>query len=124
MLCSIAGMANAQYLSMQFNTADGGEHLIGLEGLEIVYTPETLVATQGANRLELPLGQLVSMQFTTLAGIENLQIDSLNDVEAFDLNGVSYGRFDSFESLKSSLANGIYVVKAKNGETFKINVKK
>ena len=113
------------YQTMQFNTVDGERHYLPLENLEIVYENNVMVATQGANHLEIPLTELASMQFSDEeASVGLLHIDSKNPVEVFTLNGIFKGIFYSADDLNARIPAGIYVARDKNGTSLKIAIRK
>ena len=125
LLSGILFLKAEEYQSMQFLTVSGYEYLIPLEGLEIVYTDESLVATQGWRKLELPKSELKSMQFSSQqAAVGQIYVDRNNPVEVFDTNGISHGIFTSSEDINAGLADGIYILKHKDGSTRKITLKR
>ena len=116
--------ATAQYESMQFITTEGEEYLIPLSGLEIVFSDNgNMVATQNDRVLEIPVSDLVSMQFSEKeTGIDVLANDE--NMEVFGINGISYGHFNSLEQMRHTLNPGTYVIRKSNSATFKITLKK
>ena len=113
------------YRSMVFTTIEGEEHIISANGLEIIFNDGVMVATQGEGKIEIPVIDLRSMQFSEMeTSIEQIMISSENPVEAYSLNGVHNGVFFSKDELRSSLPEGIYIISQSNGFTHKITIRK
>lgn len=125
--CLSVVMAHAEdYAYLTFQQADGTLVSIPASSLTMTFADGKLVATYGAESRTLTVAELASMYFskTDATGIKNTVVtDADGEVEAFTLQGVSFGKFNNVESLKKKVPAGVYVVKASNGKTSKVDVK-
>lgn len=113
------------YPYLTFRKADGTLQSVGVESLEMTFQNGKLTYTNSTGTGTLTLAELAAMYFssTDATAITALTADS-NDgkVEAFSMQGVSYGTFASLQAMKASVPTGMYIVKT-NGKTQKIAVR-
>ncbi len=126
MACLPFAMVHAEesYPYLTFQKTDGTLVSVGVESLEITLQNGQLAYTNSTGTGTLTLTDLTSMYFTSddATGIASLVADSTDGkVEAFSLQGTSYGTFDSMKTMKESVPTGMYIVKT-NGKTLKIAV--
>ena len=115
--------ASAQYMSMQYDTAQGETYYSGLSNLEIVFKEGNMIATWDSNTLTVPLESLRSMQFSTNpASVGKLLAEDVK-IEVCSLDGVVYGSFANMKEACKQLGEGIYVARTENGFTTKFVVK-
>lgn len=117
--------ASANYNSLEFKFTDGSSQVVDADGLVINVEGDYLNVTnlKGVS-LSLAAASLESMQFTdTEAGVSSI-IAGNSAVEVFNLQGVSFGKFDSLEEARNNLNSGTYVMKSENGESVKILINK
>ncbi len=123
-LPSVAAHAES-YPYLTFQKADGTLLSLGVESLEMTFQDGKLTYTNSTGTGTLTLADLASMYFSSAdaTAISSLTADS-NDgkVQAFSLQGTSYGTFDSMQTMKANVPTGMYIVKT-NGKTLKIAVK-
>lgn len=113
------------YPYLTFQKADGTLLSVGVESLEMTFQDGNLNYTNSAGTGTLTVADLASMYFSSadVTAISSLTADSSDcKVQAFSLQGTSYGTFDSMQSMKASVPTGMYIVKT-NGKTQKIAVK-
>lgn len=113
------------YPYLTFQKADGTLLSVGVESLEMTFQDGNLNYTNSAGTGTLTVADLASMYFSSadVTAISSLTADSCDGkVQAFSLQGTSYGTFDSMQSMKASVPTGMYIVKT-NGKTLKIAVK-
>ncbi len=124
MIVASASADNYSYLT--FKKSDGTMISVGTESLTMTFSDGKLVADNGSSNISLTLTELASMFFSNgddATGIDNIPTDTADGkIEAFSTQGISYGTFDSVESLKKSLPGGVYIIK-QGGKTFKVAVK-
>lgn len=84
-----------------------------------------LTATNSSGTESFTLTDLTKMYFSTetTTGIKGVSTDSTDKpVTVYDVNGREMGSYNSLEAAKSSLRQGVYVIKQDN-QTFKIVVR-
>jgi hypothetical protein len=125
--CLSGLMAHAEdYPYLTFRQADGTLVSIPASSLAMTFVDGKLVATYGTESRTLTVAELESMYFskTDATGIKKtVATDANGQVEGFTLQGVSLGKFDNLQSLKKKVPAGVYIVKANNGKTSKVDVK-
>lgn len=118
---SAAFAANAEYLTLSFKTSGGESHSIGIQGLEVKFSEETLTAFNPMTTITLPLAQVESMEFTDAASVSTVNGDWMKEqTTVFDLSGRQLGSFRSFSEAMSQLPVGIYLFRYADGTTLKI----
>jgi len=118
------------YPYLMFQTADGNTIAVTASELTITFADGKLIATNAEGTQTLTLTDLSKMYFSTTGdanAIEDVKADGPTDmsqepVEVFTLTGISIGKYDTLQQAKSSLSQGIYVVKSAS-RTLKIAVK-
>lgn len=117
--------ASAIYNSMEFKTADGAVKSVSATGLTIKVNGNQLIISNSAGEtISFDALSLVSMQFVDGdAGVDSI-ITENEAVEAYTLDGLYAGKFNSVNEARLSLSNGVYVLKGTRGKSIKINVNK
>ena len=118
------------YPYLMFQTTDGSTTAMAASELTITFSDGKLTVTNAESTQTLTLTDLSKMYFSTTDnanGIEDVNADGLTNlnqgpVEVFTLTGISIGKYDTLQQAKSSLSQGIYVVKSAS-RTLKIAVK-
>lgn len=118
------------YPYLMFQTADGSTTAVTASDLTITFSDGKLIATNAEGTQTLNLTNLSKMYFSATGdanAIEDVKADgqlnmSQEPVEVFTLTGISIGKYDTLQQAKSSLSQGIYVVKSAS-RTLKIAVK-
>ena len=118
------------YPYLMFQTADGNTIAVTASELTITFADGKLIATNAEGTQTITLTDLSKMYFSTTGdanAIEDVKADGPTDmsqepVEVFTLTGISIGKYDTLQQAKSSLSQGIYVVKSAS-RTLKIAVK-
>ncbi len=113
------------YPYLTFQKADGTVMSVGTEGLTMTFTGGKLVAINGTESLELTVDNLETMYFSSreVSEIREATLsDADGEVEAFSLQGVSYGKFGNLQNFRNQVSAGVYVIKRK-GKTQKIMVR-
>lgn len=124
-MLAVAAAHADTYPYLTFQTADGTTVSIKVESLMMTFSDGKLVVSNGTDSQELTVVDLSSMYFSTsdATGIKEVAIsDADGEVEAFSLQGVSYGKFSNLQAFKGKATPGVYVVKS-NGKTQKITVR-
>ena len=124
MLAAAAAHADT-YPYLTFQKADGTTVSIKVDSLTMTFSDGKLVVSNGTDGQELTVAELSSMYFSTsdATGIKEVAISDVDgEVEAFSLQGVSYGKYASLQVFKDKATPGVYVVKG-NGKTQKITVR-
>ncbi len=124
-LCGAQAYADDSYSHLTFQNSDGTKVSMTASSLTMTFSDGKLIVTNGTDTKELTLADLGSMYFSCdeTTGIKEVSItDADGEVEAFSLQGVSYGKYASLRSLNGALPAGVYVVKS-NGKTQKITVR-
>ena len=125
--CLSVVMAHAvTYPYLTFQTSNGTTVSMATSSLIITFADGKLVATNGTQTKELSVADLSSMYFSTseATGIKDVVVtDDDGVVEAFSLQGVSFGKFDNLQALQTSVPTGVYIVKTTSGKTVKFSVK-
>lgn len=124
LLASLTALAD--YNFMEFNYSDGNVKVISAEGLTITVEGNTLeISNTKGESFNVDASSLTSMQFTNNdpAGVKTI-IDGEIPVMVFDLEGRKIGVFESLNSARNALNNGIYVIKNSDGETIKLVIGK
>ena len=124
--CLSGVMAHADtYPYLSFQKADGTVVSMSVESLTMTFSDGKLVASNGSDIRTLMVAELSTMYFSTTdaTGIKEVPTSASDgEVEAFDLQGVSLGKFSNLQGMKEKVKAGVYVVKA-NGKTQKIAIK-
>ncbi|MDE6497355.1 MAG: hypothetical protein K2L21_01705 [Muribaculaceae bacterium] len=125
LLLSAAGV-KAQNISLVFRSADGTEQAIETSGLEMVFDGGLLRATSATMSLSLPLSDLRSMEFSSIAaGVDAVHADNAaGPVDIYDPDGRCIGTAVSVSEAASALPAGIYIIKSSEGNARKIAVRK
>lgn len=120
----IAALNAGAYNVMQFTYSDGNVKTLAISGLTITVNEDNLEITNTAGEtLNVSASDLKSMQFVDdPAGVASISIEGMA-FEAYNLEGVYLGKFESLLAAKKSLPAGVYVMKNERGETIKIVVK-
>lgn len=123
MFALTASSDNYPYLS--FQTSSGSVVSLPSEGLNLLFSGNTLVAQNGDNTTEFALADLTRMFFsqsveTAISDLTSNQPSS--SLAVYTVSGVYVGTFDSERSLRKNVNPGIYIVKT-NGKTLKMTVR-
>jgi len=113
------------YSYLTFQKSDGSAVSVSVSSLTMTFADGKLVVSNGTDNQELAVADLTSMNFskTGTSAIKDVVIsDADGEIEAFSLQGVSYGKFKSLQTFKSDAAAGVYVIKG-NGKTQKTAVR-
>ncbi len=113
------------YPYLTFQKSDGSAVSMAVSSLTMTFADGKLVASNGTDAQELTVADLASMNFSKSAtsGIEDMAIsDADGEIEAFSLQGVSYGKFSTLQAFKDKATAGVYVIKG-NGKTQKMAVR-
>lgn len=113
------------YKSLVFQSSDGTTVSVDLASLVLTVSNGRLTATNSTGTQSFTLSNLSKMYFSTseTTGIEGISADSASGaVTVYDIAGRKVGDYKSLDSAKSSLKQGMYIVKV-NGKTFKIVLK-
>ncbi len=114
------------YPYLIFKTSSGTVETVSVESLSLSISDGKLVATNSDGSVSLTLSDLSKMYFSkTSEGTTDIQTveTTVDKVQVYTLTGMSVGTFESLSQARSSLKNGIYVVKT-NGKSYKLNMKK
>ena len=130
LLCLFVGLvafsaSAASYSFMQFTDKDGNSQYVSANGLTITIDGASLVVTNSSgDELTFEAADLVSMKFTNSNGSNAIKTISFEngEVEAYGLDGLYAGKYQTVDEAKNSLSNGVYVLKNGQGETIKIVV--
>lgn len=116
----------ATFTTMRFVTNDDNEHLISLDGLEITINNGMLTATSGDNVLTLPAADIATMEFSTKqsSAIDLENANYAGTVNVYGVDGRACGTFESAAAASTSLPAGTYIIKAENGQTSKLTIRK
>ena len=124
--CLSGVMAHADtYPYLSFQKADGTVVSMDAESLTMTFSDGKLVVSNGSDAQTFTVAELSAMYFSAAdaTAIKDVSITASDGaVEAFDLQGVSLGKYSDIRSLKEKVKAGVYVVKA-NGKTRKITIK-
>lgn len=120
----------ADYDYLLFHTADDSEITLTAQGLKIVFTDESLVATSGDESLTLSKTALGYMKFTnsSVTSIQSLKSGAAIDGEAsiYSISGVrmktASGTNGNYEDCLKDLPSGVYIINVA-GKTQKVVVK-
>lgn len=124
MLLFIATARAGDYKSLVFQTSSGTT-AVDLSSLVLTIANGKLTATNSSGTESFTLTDLIKMYFSTetTTGIKGVSTDSTDKpVTVYDVNGREMGSYSSLEAAKSSLRQGVYVIKQDN-QTFKIVVR-
>ena len=125
-ICALTWCLNlsaTDYKYMVLVDKNGSEYSFDLKGLHIEFENNSIVIN---NSSSMKLTNLSWMQFSdTRSGVSEAIFESAErKLTAFNLQGMEVGCFTTFDELKQSLNQGIYVVKDSNGSVYKIEVGK
>lgn len=125
-LLALAACTASAYNFMEFKYADGKVKTLSTVGLTItVDGTNLLISNLAGESLNVASDNLVSMQFTDDNSAKVATIIDLNSsVDAYNLEGVHFGKFDSAKDAHASLQPGVYVLKNSEGGTIKIVINK
>ena len=117
---------SAAYRSMEFKTSDGSTCHVGVDGMVMTVSEGNLVVTNAsAEKLELPLSAVLSMQFADIPSSVAEVVSAVKDaVTAYTLGGTVVGCYASVQEAWGALAPGYYLLKDGRGQTIKIVVGK
>ena len=123
LLCSLYVHAEG-YEYMTFLTSDGTKQ-IAVTNLTMTISGTNLVADNGTTSLTLPLSTVQTMLFSDANGnYTDLNQTSFNPdgkVSVFNLEGKSFGLYESLNQAISSLSSGTYIIQ-QDANSFKIMV--
>lgn len=122
---SMASAKADDYKSLIFQTSDGATTSVDLSSLVLTISNGKLTVTNTSGTQSFTLTDLSKMYFSSngTTGIENITTNDVNEkLSVYDVSGRKIGDYKSIDSAKSSLKQGMYIVKA-NSKTFKIVVK-
>lgn len=110
------------YPYLAFQTADGYRN-ISTQSLVMNFADGQLVASNGAETLNLTVADLSRMFFSTEpAAVTDVAADDHADVAVYTIDGICLGNFSSASSAEASLSKGVYIIKGKNA-THKIAIR-
>ena len=125
-VCLSGVIAHAEtYPYLSFQKADGTVVSMNVESLTMTFSNGKLVASNGSDSQTLTVAELSAMFFSTAdaTGIKEVSISASDgEVEAFDLQGLSLGKFSSLQAMKENVKSGVYIVKV-DGKNLKIAIK-
>ena len=107
-----------KFLTIEDNT--GHATSLSITNLTITFVDGNFVTNDG---ITLPLSSLSKMYFTETSGITTLTSEMSGEVTAYSTSGALIGHFSNADEATKSLKKGIYIVKDKNGNTYKTAVK-
>lgn len=113
------------YKSLVFQTSDGTTTAVDLSSLVLTISNGKLTATSSYGTESFTLSNLSKMYFSSseTTGIEGITADDADTpLTAYDVSGRKVGDYKNLDAAKSSLKQGVYVIKL-SGKTFKIVVK-
>jgi len=113
------------YPYLTLKTADGTTTSVSVEDLKLTFDDGELVLTNSEGSVTLTLSELSTMCFAESTSDISTDIQSLpvdEGVEVYTTGGVFVGRYESISEAKSTLRQGIYVMKT-NTKSFKSVVK-
>ena len=120
---TIVAMAD-DYPYLTFEKSDGTKQSVAVENLTLDISDGQLVVNSGTYNFTLT--DLTKMYFTTS---DATSIDELTatlpencTVEVFTLEGVSLGQYDSLQTARPALQQGVFLIKTQ-GKTLKVTVK-
>ncbi len=111
--------------SMTFRTSAGESRSISAQGLVMTFDEGVLTASAGAETLQIPTADLVSMEFTEDApsSVEGMAADPDGSLDAWRSDGTHAGRFTDLPAAFSSLPAGVYILTDAKGNSMKITLK-
>lgn len=118
-----ATAVHAEFNKLVFRTIDGKEQSVGITGLSISFSNGEMVVSTEGESVRLPLVSLLSMEFANDAtGIENvLQGENFaGKITAYSVDGKFTGNFGSLTETLNALPEGLHILKAENGRTYRI----
>lgn len=118
--------ASAEYTTLDFKTTGGETKSIEAKGLTITIEGDNLLITNmSGEKLTLPAASLSYMQFANLdSGAVKQLFSNSTVVEAYELNGVFAGKFESLEQARAALSDGVYILRNSERKSIKVIVKK
>ena len=125
-LSAATGLALADYTYLSIKHKDGHVTTVSAAGAELTVADGTLgISTQDGESHTFVISQLYSLSFTdSRSGVGSLKAEDCGQIEVYDLNGVSLGRYSSTDDVdKNTLPTGVYIIKGEN-ITYKTAVKK
>ena len=121
-LCLSAITASAgdyKFLILEGN--DGTTYSINATGLTLTFSDGNLVSSDGT---VIPLNSLVKMYFSEASGISTIPSTTSDDhVTVYSIAGILAGTYNDMTTAMSSLTNGLYIIKQKDGSIIKYTVK-
>ena len=116
------GLRAADYQYLVFTLTDGTTQAVTATNLNIAFSNDNLVATNGSETLAtIPLSSLTKMEFSTegnATGIDAIIVDQLvtdDDTVIYDMQGRQLPR-------GTQLPKGVYILK-NNDRTLKVNIR-
>lgn len=127
MLFSITSSVFADgYRSLKFTMGNGETYIVESKDLEFVIRDQNI--TFNNTDLILPVGSLVSMEFTDHytgpAGVNEITLNDSGKIKVFTIDGKNIGEFNSYNDVVGSLPEGVYVINDSKGTSLKIRVEK
>lgn len=119
----VSASAFGNYNSMEFKYTDGTAKTLKSDGLTIIVDGSSLqISNSAGETFTVEAAALASMQFVDDSGaVKSLEVFNGN-VEAYSLDGLYYGKFESVEQAHQNLENGVYILKGSEGKSIKIVV--
>lgn len=110
-------------LTMVFECSDGKSQTIVSENLEMIFSNDSLIASNGINTLEIPLSKLTRFFFSdSNTGVTGIGGEETIKIEVATISGVNLGTFESMEAVRESLPEGIYLINV-DGSTHKMIIR-
>lgn len=108
------------YPWLTFQSSDGTETPVSVEGLSMSVSNGSLIATNADGSQTFELSKLSKMFFSSsTTGISQISGDTTQQVEVYTTAGISLGKFSDASQTYSSLRPGLYIIKTDKG-TFKM----
>lgn len=109
------------YPWLTFQSSDGTETPVSVEGLSMSVSDGNLIVTNADGSQTFELSKLSKMFFSTssTSGISHISDDTTQQVEVYTTAGISLGKISDASQAYSSLRPGLYIIKTDKG-TFKM----
>ncbi|MDE7377440.1 MAG: hypothetical protein K2N13_00575 [Paraprevotella sp.] len=105
---------------LTFLLSDNSELSVAADNLELNYNNGNLHLTSNTVDLEIPVSQIRSMRFTSLASnIGDINAMRPVPVELYTVAGTKVGRFTSIDEARKALPSDVYIGKSET-KTYKI----
>lgn len=112
--------ADEGFETLVFKSATGESYCVDTRGLEMYFKDGKL--TFSNTELTIPVASLVSMEFSDNSGVGETLSDSDGTIEVFTVDGIRKGEFSSLQDANGALKKGLYIVRLRDGKTFKIRI--